>query len=727
MAEFLEFYDALMSRPRIACDLETDGFKWFAGNKIIGMSFGWGADNFYLPISHSASVLGGEPPSQLDFDILRPYLQKFFSRKDCFTIWANGRFDHKFYKAQGVDITTPWHDTLHLGKRVDENMPGALKTASSGWRDMLGRWHKGIVHPDANKDEKSLSEWRGNEAKARRAIYKSDLEALYQMEKTNLKYQGLKKAELKKFLARNQLSDHKYKHVEKDDIHYGYVPVIDMVKYAALDTFLTYKLYEHFLPIVSANPKAAAIYKNEIQLSKVLQDSEMGGVYIDVPYIKEVDKVLYAEIQEKKDILLNKLGKINVIKKKATKTKPAIWAEDYPNLGSTDQLAVVLQKNGITLTETTDKGKWKLDNTVLIKLSKKHPICKELLELRKLEKLHSTYVVNLLNSTVNGVLYSNFGQETAKTGRMSSSGGGAGGINLQNIPGKDKTIRKAFISPPDKDYILFTMDYSQIEVRLTAHFSQDPILLDAYNTNQDVHLKTMCNMFGFNYDECKMIHKDENHERFHEIDQLRKVGKVCNFAAVYQVSPSGLSEQIPRPSRYAHLSQDEWIQVCAEFLDKYFDVHRDVKKFIIRSNRFVRQNSYFETTFGRIRHLPHARATKILKDDSKFWMEKSAQRQGTNHGVQGEAADIFKYSVVNVAKFLKKQDVKTRMPNFIHDDAWYYAHKSELSLIPQIKAIMEDWNYRVPLRVDVSYTTTNWADKKSIDVTNMEALMALAD
>lgn len=704
MSEWKAFYEILMKKKIVACDTETSGFQYFRDDRIIGMSFGWGSDNFYIPVRHLDSALGGPVAPQISMDDIRADLQAFFSRQDVVTIWWNYKFDRNFYHADGIKITTPYQDLFLWWKLYNENAPARLKTVSTGWTDELGRKVPGIVGQDADGFENELDKWRSEEAKERRRLFSKIVMSEADRLCKEVAYQSFNRNQLKKHIKETILKDHEYNAVSKDSIHYGYVPINLMTKYAATDTYLTFKALEYLTQNSKFSPELTKVYKNELELCTVLANTELGGIKIDRKYMVHLSQTLAEEIEA----LTSELQKELAMGLGLTEEEiDSLKGEGDINLNSTDQLVTALQTMGVVFTKKSDTGKICLDKKVLQKLSGDYPIVKKILDLRFKCKMKSTYVDSIIEKLVlDDMLHCSFNQNVS-TGRMSSTS-----PNLQNISNKDDTIRRAFICPEGFVYIF--ADYSQIEVRLTAHHSQDPLLLDAYKKGQDVHTRTMCEMFDYDYDEVEEVlaKEDKADPRFKTFKELRNIAKRINFGIIYGVGAPGLSEQIERPARYAHLSQEEWVKVCQSFIDLYLEKYIGVKRFINASSRLVAKNGYVVNSFGRVRHLPHAHATKILKDDTKFWLEARAKRQGVNFLVQGDAAEVFKMSAVRVAKIL--EGTKSRIVNFVHDEIQIYLHTSEFHLLPLIKAAMEDWNFRVPIIADIEYSTTNWAEKRSL-------------
>ena len=685
--EWNAFYELLMQQKRVFCDTETSGFHWFAKDRIVGMSFGWGVTHFYIPVRHLDSLTGGVQPQQLDMDAIRPQLQAFFNQEDVETVWHNFRFDAKMYYADGVEINTIVHDTLFLWHLYNENAPAALKSIASGWRDELGRWNKGLVGKDANAKEKEIDTWRGNEAKERRKEFSRIIMSMATDLQKEPKYQGVKRNDIKKIIKTDLLKDHQYAEASKDDIHYGYIPVPLMVEYAALDTFLTMKVFDHVIRNMDLSGGLGSLYKNEIELTYAILDAELEGIKVDRPYVLDLCEEYGEQIETQYKELTGLLGDIN--------------------LNSSDQLSKALVAAGVLLDRTTESGKLAVDKKALAK-HKKHAAVSKLLDYKKAVKLKTAFFDPLRDKMNDECrIFPSFNQNVS-TGRMSCRE-----PNMQQIP-RGATVRNCFVVP-SHDYIYLLADYSQIEVRLTAHYSQDPILLDAYRRGQDVHTRTSAQMFGIDYDEMFSVIKKEDKADplFKKYKGIRDVGKVLNFGIIYGVSPWGLSEQIPRPEQYEDFSDEEWVAQCELFIDMYFHTHIGVKRFINKYARQVKDDEMIANYFGRIRHLPHANASKIIDDPFEARkLEGRAKRQGVNFLIQSSAGDLFKTAVVRVHKILK--GTKSKLINFVHDEIQIYLHKDDIKLVPKLKKAMEDFNFRVPIIAEFSYSTSSWGEKKSL-------------
>lgn len=683
--EWKAFFEVLMSKKQVACDTETSGFRYYDKDRIVGMSFGWGKDHFYAPVRHVDNYLVGPQPDQLDMDAIRPDLQTFFAQKDKFTIWHNAKFDMHFYKADGIDVKTPFHDTMFLWHLHDENAPAALKSISSGWTDTMKQRHKGLFGPEAASMEKKLSKWRGEEAKMHRDRFRALVMSRADALQTELAHQDKKRAALKRWIVENELVNHPDKQVLKDDIHYGFVPIEMMTEYAATDTFLTRALYDHLMKNLDMTQALAKVYINEIKLCKMLFEVEEQGALIDRSYLKNLEEEIKTECDESRTKIHDVLGPIN--------------------LGSATQLTEALESQGVVLTKRTGSGKFSVDKNVLKALAKEYPIVDDILFLRGSEKIMNTYAIGIQDKlTQDDLIHMNFNQNVT-TGRMSCRE-----PNVQNIPRGDTRIRKAFIVPPDH-YFIFA-DYSQVEVRLTAHFSEDPLMLDAYAKNQDVHTRTACEMFDLGYEETMDVLTKDEHEHYKQFKEYRNVAKTINFAIIYGAGAPGLAGQIPRPERYKNSPESVWVEACQGFIDQYFHKYRGVKRFVNRCSRIAGRHGEIPNAFGRIRHLPHVNAVKILGDEGK-WMAGRAKRQAPNFVVQSTAADIFKFGAVRVHEEVFK-NTKSSIVNLVHDEIQSYVHKEELHLLNKKRDVMEDFDFLVPLKVEFQYSTTSWAEKKDI-------------
>lgn len=326
------------------------------------------------------------------------------------------------------------------------------------------------------------------------------------------------------------------------------------------------------------------------------------------------------------------------------------------------------------------KGKKSTDAAVLDKISQQHPIVNKILEFRKIEKLYSSYIepfANLVDKNT-GLIHTIFNQTLTSTGRLSSSE-----PNLQNIPIRDqdgKLLRKFFI-PRYSDGCLVTSDYSQIELRLIAHYSQDDRLLYAYNNDIDIHSQTASDVFGLPLD---MIN-----------DDLRRKAKIINFGIIYGMSDYGLSQTLLTTKAEAK-----------QFIDSYFDTYSRVKDFMQSSINFAKEKGYVTTIFGRKRKIEAINSSSAIQ-------RQFSERAAMNMPLQGSASELIKIAMIKVYNELKNKNLKSKLILTIHDELIVDCVKGEEQQVKDIlKTCMESAaKLSVPLKVDIKSGKT-WYDAK---------------
>src|SRR5262249_27478591 len=287
------------------------------------------------------------------------------------------------------------------------------------------------------------------------------------------------------------------------------------------------------------------------------------------------------------------------------------------NVNSPTQLAEVLFDK-LNLQVAAKRGRGKTRSTaveILEELSAKHPVPGKIIEYREFAKLKSTYVDSLpkLIHPETGRLHTSFSQTGTATGRLSSSD-----PNLQNIPIRTelgRQIRAAFVAEPGK--ILFSADYSQIELRIMAHFSEDPVLLDAFRTGEDIHARTAQEVFGVG----PLMQTPEH----------RRAAKAINFGIIYGLSPFGLAQQL-------NIEQKE----AAQFINAYFARYRGVKEYLDNVLAETRKTAMTRTLFGRIRPIPEITSPQVN-------LRGFAERTALNSPLQGTAADLIKLAMIRIA------------------------------------------------------------------------------
>ena len=349
------------------------------------------------------------------------------------------------------------------------------------------------------------------------------------------------------------------------------------------------------------------------------------------------------------------------------------------NVNSPPQLAEILFDK-LNLATAGRRSKAKARSTaadVLAELALLHELPRKVIEYREIAKLKSTYVDALpkLIEPSTGRLHTRLSQTVAATGRLSSSD-----PNLQNIPVRSelgREIRAAFVADPG--WTLLSADYSQIELRILAHFSEDPVLVEAFRTGQDIHARTAQEVFGVG----PMAQTPEH----------RRVAKVINFGIIYGLSPFGLAQQLGIEQREA-----------ARFIAAYFDRYRGVKKYLDRSLEETRKAGFTRTLFGRRRPIPEIVSLQVN-------LRNFAERTALNTPLQGTAADLIKIAMIHIQRELTAQTFRARMILQVHDELLFEAPPEELDrLRAMVRPAMEQAHKLVvPLVVEMK-AGPNWRD-----------------
>jgi DNA polymerase-1 len=425
------------------------------------------------------------------------------------------------------------------------------------------------------------------------------------------------------------------------------VEIEKVVEYAGEDADITFRLCEKLNPIIKKFDLEKLNNDIEIPTIKVLSEMELNGVYFDIQYLRELE----IEYQKKTDIFLREMHEI---------------AEVEFNPNSPKQVGEILyDKLKLKGKRKTKSGSFSTDAETLEYLSNEHPIIPKLLEYRKYQKLLSTYI-SAIPKMVNPVtkrVHTSFNQTGTSTGRLSSSE-----PNLQNLPIKDEEgikIRKA-VRAQKEDHILLSADYSQIELRVLAHISQDPVLIKAYKNSEDIHTITASKIF-----EVPEGLVDSN---------MRRVGKMVNFSLVYGAQAYGLSQKLNIPYEKAQ-----------KFIDKYFELYKLVGENQIKSFEKAKEKGFVETIFHRKRFLKNIR---VGNHDLK--------RIVINTPIQGTAADIMKIALIKIREKLPKY---AKMILQVHDEIVLEIPEIYLEEIKKI-VVYEMENavkLSIPLKADVNY------------------------
>ena len=387
--------------------------------------------------------------------------------------------------------------------------------------------------------------------------------------------------------------------------------------YAAEDADITFRLHQVLWPRLQAEGRLASVYQDiEIPLVPILSDVERGGVLLDEEQLKLQSRELEKRLHELEQEAYGLAG------------------EEF-NLGSPKQLQqIFFEKLGLPVIKKTPKGQPSTAEPVLQELALDYPLPKVIMEYRGLSKLKSTYTDQLPKQIAQstGRIHTSYHQAVTATGRLSSSD-----PNLQNIPirtQEGRRVRRAFIAPDG--YKIMAADYSQIELRIMAHLSQDKGLIHAFKNGLDIHKATAAEVFGGAVSDVS--------------DDHRRSAKAINFGLIYGMSAFGLSRQL-NISRGA----------AQDYIDLYFNRYPGVKDYMDRTRALAADQGYVETIFGRRLYLPEIRA-------SNFQRRQAAERTAINAPMQGTAADIIKKAMITVHGWLASSNLDTRMTMQVHDE-----------------------------------------------------------
>jgi len=437
------------------------------------------------------------------------------------------------------------------------------------------------------------------------------------------------------------------------------VDVERLSDYSCEDADITFRLYEILDKILKKEGLEKVAYEIEFPLVPVLEDMERTGVRIDTKILKDFSKDL--------QILLDNYS--NEIYKLAGETF---------NINSTQQLQKILfEKLKLPETSKTKTG-FSTDARALESLKGTHPIIDIIMDYRQVSKLKSTYADALpdLINPLTGRIHTTYNQTAASTGRLSSND-----PNLQNIPIRTelgKEIRRAFV-PRDKNFVILSADYSQIELRIMASICGDETLIKAFKNGEDIHRRTAALVFKVNPEEVT--------------PEMRRKAKEVNFGILYGLGPFGLKTRLGISQSHAK-----------EIFDNYFNSFKNVKKFMEDSIKKAQQKGYAETLMGRRRYLRNINSkNKVVR--------QFEERVAINMPIQGTAADMIKLAMIKIYKELKKRKAQTKMILQVHDELVFDAHKNEVDELKfVIKDLMENaLPLNLPVVVDIGIGD-NWLD-----------------
>lgn len=427
--------------------------------------------------------------------------------------------------------------------------------------------------------------------------------------------------------------------------------------------------------------KALAVWKLRNTMDEKLKENEQYALYqdLELPLATILGKMESDGVKVDRDTLVDMGKALGEKLKEIELTIYRVAGEEF-NINSPKQLGVILFEHlGLPVLKKTKTG-YSTAADVLEKLEGKHEIIAHISMYRQLGKLQSTYIEGLLKEIHkdDGKIHTRYQQALTQTGRLSSIN-----PNLQNIPVRleeGKKIRQAFV-PSHPDWVLFAADYSQIELRVLAHMSDDEELIDAFQNNLDIHTKTAMDVFHVGPDEVT--------------SDMRRAAKAVNFGIVYGISDYGLSQNLSITRKEA-----------SEFIDRYLKSFPGVKIYMDDSIKEAKQKGYVTTILNRRRYLPDITS-------SNFNLRGFAERTAMNTPIQGSAADIIKKAMIDMADRLEKENLKATMLLQVHDELIFEAPKEEIAILERIvPEVMENAiALKVPLKVDYAFGPT-WYDTK---------------
>lgn len=626
---FQRMQNFLERSPAIAFDFETSGVEWFKHSCACGIAFaGWDSTdnlihNFYVPFRHRT----GE--RQLDISMVGPGIKQILEN-DKLKLAQHLKFDEHMARREGWKVRGPRYDTMIAARLFDENRRIALKYRAA---TDLGRQDADVW--ETKVEQKVLQNSRNLN------MYVADY--------------------------RNQ---------------YGYSQVhIPLAgTYACFDVDFTTNLYWKYENL-GLSRKFQRIWDTEMRLTEVLCDMEEFGLPIDVEYLERLRATLRQVQKELEAKIWYQLNRRSF------------------NLNADEELRNFLMRDlGLRLTKKTKGGAYSVDRDVLDSFADQFPVLKDIGEWRDAEKLASTYTNSILQRLdANNILHPDFDQVGTNTGRFS-----ARNPNFQNQPTDDNdraikfsgksledggidpwSIRRAYLNR-GSGWVRLFFDYSQIELRVLAHYSQDPIMVKAFLEGEDIHSRTSLEVFGT------------------QEKARRRLAKVINFGLSYGMTEKGFSYQAKIPEAEA-----------SAFLKTFFERYQGVSRFRWIFWNHIRANGkQFRNLFGRPRRLEDI--------DSKNSYERGrAERQAIATLIQGTAADIMKESLVRLWEWFQAEKLPAYLVSTIHDEAQADCHTDVLEQVAKgMKQRMEDYPEFAPIPIiaDGDYTVTNWAEKKALPI-----------
>jgi DNA polymerase-1 len=445
----------------------------------------------------------------------------------------------------------------------------------------------------------------------------------------------------------------------KNAVTFDQVTLEQAVPYACEDADITLRAYAVLQPRLEELSLMPLMQRVEMPLVSVLMEMEMAGIRLDLDKLHHLSKTFDEQLMKLKEEIF------------------ALAGETF-NIQSSQQLGRILfdKLKLPVIKKTKKKTGYSTDVEVMTKLAAEHELPAYILRHRTLAKLKSTYVDALLDQVEekSGRIHTSYNQTVAATGRLSSSD-----PNLQNIPirtTEGREIRKAFVASAGQ--VLLAADYSQIELRILAHYADDPLLIESFKNNEDIHRRTASEVFQLSPDDIT--------------DELRRQAKAINFGIMYGMSAYGLSRELGISPKMA-----------GTYIDHYFVRYSGIKRYMEQTIEQARQTRRTSTLLGRLRLLPDITSRNVN-------VRQFAERTAINTPIQGTAADLIKVAMIHMARRLKQQQLKTEMLLSVHDEIVFEVPETELEAMKVLAPeVMEHvWQLKVPLKVNVAWGK-NWA------------------
>jgi len=653
--EFKKFFTKLKQQKEFAFDTETASFDTLSA-ELLGISFSWKAGvAYYLEVrSNLPAGKAGKLPAH------HAYLPDSLASRQAGAGKAGGEvrsdlFNYKDRVKKGENVLNPWLEKL---KPILENKN--IKKFGHNIKYDIKVMACYEIKVQGIAVDTMIASYLLNPG-----TRQHNLDALTFSE---FGHQKITKTDLMGSTFAKATADKKG--VKRKNITFADVPIEKLYNYSCEDADFTYRLAKKLMPELKKQKLDKLFNEIEMPLVIVLAQMETSGIKIDSKFLAKISQNTKKKIKQLEIKIYKQAGK-------------------KFNINSTQQLREVLYEKLNIPTETVSKTKTGLSTAAdeLTKLKDLHPIIKLIQQYRELVKLSTTYI-DALPKLVNkqtGRLHTSFNQSVTATGRLSSTE-----PNLQNIPIRTalgREIRQAFIAEPG--YKLLSLDYSQIELRLAAHMSGDKKMIKAFLDNADIHTMTAAEI---------------NQVSPSQVDrEMRRQAKAINFGILYGQGPHGLSQTADIPYWRAK-----------EFIEEYFIVYKEVKKFIDKSIASARKKGYAETLFNRRRYLPEI-------NSSVMQVRKAAERMAINMPLQGTAADMIKIAMIEIYSRINREyktntresDVKMLLQ--VHDELLFEVKSDKVDKVAgEIKKIMENViKLKVPVIVDAK-VGSNWREMKEV-------------